>query len=103
MNMASFLAHSEAPSAIDPIPILALLVVLLLPAIALIATIVHTNRCIKDARGNTPGLGQITLQEELWRFLDELEHAELAYAGSPAPEESSRSVAPEPPRTAESA
>jgi len=60
-------------------PILAMLAVLVVPAVALVATIVHTNRCIQRAGREAPGgLGETTLQEELWRFLDELERGDLA-------------------------
>ncbi|EON22012.1 Cytochrome c oxidase subunit 1 [Nocardioides sp. CF8] len=67
------------------VPILAMAAVLVVPAIALIATIVYTNRCINQANREVPGgLGETTLQEELWRFLDELERGDLALIAAPS-------------------
>lgn len=65
-------------------PMLGMLAVLVVPAVALIATIVHTNRSLRRASRRTPtGLGETTLQEELWRFLDDLERGGLELSGAP--------------------
>lgn len=83
--MATMASADYPTPSLGPLPILAMAAVLMVPAAALIATIMHTNRCIKQAGRETPGtLGETTLQEELWRFLDELERGDLALTAAAA-------------------
>ncbi len=83
--LASMVSAGYPAPDLGLVPILAMAAVLLVPAIALIATIVHTNRCINQANREVPGgLGETTLQEEVWRFLDELERGDLALIAAPA-------------------